>query len=251
MNASANPGWTFEQRHLRRPLLGDGRRHQKAVAAVADRRLEQLLERQLAELGVQLDPRRHAPGTVTEFQPSAGTALPPKYSGVQRRGRAARGVQAVQLLAVPDDGEGVRADAVGHRLHHRQRDRGGEGRVHRAAALGEHPQARLRGERLRGAHDVCRQDRLSRPGVGEVPTERRGHVRERNACGDIDGAILRGGVTLRPSLIARRSGRQQRRHPGQLGRQLRAPELLALCPPGEKPPAGGLGSCAMNCLVAA
>src|ERR1700751_1990619 len=27
-----------------------------------------------------------APGTVTEFQPSAGTALPPKYSGVQAAG---------------------------------------------------------------------------------------------------------------------------------------------------------------------
>ncbi|GAB5023224.1 hypothetical protein JHV675_52380 [Mycobacterium avium subsp. hominissuis] len=49
------------------------------------------------------------------------------------------------------------------------------------AALGEHPQTRLGGKRLRCAHHVVGQDRLAGPGVREVPSERLVHLRERNA----------------------------------------------------------------------
>jgi hypothetical protein len=40
----------------------------------------------------------------------------------------------VKPAAVPHDGVGIGADAVGNRLDERERDRGGEDRVDRAAA---------------------------------------------------------------------------------------------------------------------
>ena len=54
----------------------------------------------------------------------------------------------MQLMSVPNDCEGVRADAVLHRFDQRECDSGGEGRVDRAPTSGEHRQAGLRGERL-------------------------------------------------------------------------------------------------------
>ena len=75
----------------------------------------------------------------------------------------------MQLAPVPDERVGIRADAVRHRLDQRQCDRGGEDRVHRVAAGGEHLQPRLRGERLGGGDDVLREQRLARPGVGVIP----------------------------------------------------------------------------------
>ena len=43
----------------------------------------------------------------------------------------------------------------------------------------EHREARLRGERLRGADDVLRQNGLPRPGVGQLPRKRDGHWSDR------------------------------------------------------------------------
>src|ERR1700751_4918018 len=48
----SEPGLRLEQRNLRGPLLCDRRGDREAVAAIRDRRLEEPLERQLAELGV-------------------------------------------------------------------------------------------------------------------------------------------------------------------------------------------------------
>ena len=83
----------------------------------------------------------------------------------------------MQSRAVPHDGEGVRADAVGHRLDQGQGDRGGQRRVDRAAAVGEHRQAGLRGQRLGRAHHIARQHGFAWPGVGQVPRERDSHWR--------------------------------------------------------------------------
>ena len=75
----------------------------------------------------------------------------------------------MQFASVPDERVGIRADTVRHRFDQRQRDRGGEDRVHRVAAGGEHLQPRLRGERLGGGDHVLREQRLARPGVGVTP----------------------------------------------------------------------------------
>src|SRR5439155_2201427 len=53
-------GLVLQLVNLRLPLTRDGRRDEKALATIADRLLEELAERQLAELAVQLDPRRDA-----------------------------------------------------------------------------------------------------------------------------------------------------------------------------------------------
>ena len=168
-------GLGLQLRNLFLPLPGDGRRDQEAIAAVADRALEQLLERQLAPALVHLHPRRNAAGH--------GDAVPAAHrhgllAGEEfwrpGRGRAAGGVQAVQLAAVPEDGVGVRADAVRHRLDQREGDRGGEDRVDGAAAIGEHLQARLRGEWLRSRDHVLRKQRLARPRV-RVGPRKAGH----------------------------------------------------------------------------
>ncbi len=55
-------GLVLQLRDLLLPLLRNGRRDQEPLAAVADRALEELLERQLAELRMQLDPGLHAAG---------------------------------------------------------------------------------------------------------------------------------------------------------------------------------------------
>ena len=81
-------------------------------------------------------------------------------------GGMARGVQAVQLLAVPQNAKRIRTQAVAHRLGNRQGGCGGDGGVHRIAALPVHAQARLRGQRVRGADDVARKDRQTGGVVG-------------------------------------------------------------------------------------
>ena len=51
-------------------------------------------------------------------------------------------------------------------------------RVDRVAAVGEHLQSRLRGQRLRRGDDVARQHGLARPRVGQLPGERDSHARQ-------------------------------------------------------------------------
>src|SRR4051812_38947890 len=110
----SEPRLILQLRHLIGPLPGDGRRNEKALAAVFDRVLEELLERQLAELGVQLDPGRDPSWHGDGAPPARGHRVLAREV-VERPGgwRAPRGVQSMQLLAVPYEGVGVRADAVG------------------------------------------------------------------------------------------------------------------------------------------
>ena len=91
-------GLVLQLGDLRLPLPRDGRRDQEALAAVADRRLEELAERQLAELAVQLDPGRDAARHGDRI-PAAHRhgRLAAEVVGRPRGRRAARGVQAVQL----------------------------------------------------------------------------------------------------------------------------------------------------------
>ena len=245
-------GLVLEQRHLRRPLLRDRRRDQKAVAAIGDRGLEELLERKLAELGVQLGPRRHRPGHGHRIPAERGNSVAAEVLWRPCRGRAAGCVQSVQSPAVPDDGEGVRADAVGHRLHQVR-----VMAVAMAASTALPPSASIR--RPAWAASGCdvhttfaRQHGLSRPGVGEAPTERCGHRRRERPSdpAGIYGVAFVRGSAFRPARLLRCSTRgvaaaRQAVSSGAIqvssagSCELQNP---GLCPPGEKPPAGGLGS---------
>ena len=86
------------------------------------------------------------------------------------RRRGAGGVEAVQLRAVPQDAEGVGAQAVAAGLDDRHRGRRGDGRIHRVAAVGQHAQPGLRGQRVRGGDDVAREHRPARRGVARCPS---------------------------------------------------------------------------------
>ena len=156
MKASAKPGCAFSSGDLLVPLPRDGRRDEEAVA----RRSSMARSKSFSNGSL---PNLPCSSTQAETQPGTRDRVPAAHRHrllagevVERPAgrRAAGGVQAVQLLAVPDDRVRVRADAVRHRLDQRQRDRGGEDRVDRVAACGEHLQARLRGERLRRGDDV-------------------------------------------------------------------------------------------------
>ena len=160
------------------PLALDDRRHRIAVFGVLDRRLQALLEGQAAELLVQRGPAGDAAGHRHRV-PAAqriDAAMPAlEVVDVPGRGRRARRIQAMQLLSVPDDREGIRPQAV--RAGFGQRDRRGRSndRVDRIAAGGQHSQPGLCGERLRGRDDVAGEDRRADRRVGVVPVKVRGH----------------------------------------------------------------------------
>src|SRR4029078_2181197 len=100
---------------------------EKTFTAVFDGALEKLLERHLSPALVHLDPRRNEAGPSDRIPAALRYGLL-AGEGVRRPGRrrASGGVQAVQLLSIPDDGVGIGADAVGNGLDQRQRDRRGE-----------------------------------------------------------------------------------------------------------------------------
>jgi hypothetical protein len=86
-----------------------------------------------------------------------------------RHWRAARAVEAMQLRSVPDDGEGIRPNAVHRRLDDGQRDRRRDGGVDGAAASLQHGQAGLCRQRLARGHDTTRRQHRHTPRwVGEV-----------------------------------------------------------------------------------
>ncbi len=95
------------------------------------------------------------------------------FEAIERpaRWRAAGRVEAVQLLAVPQDAERVAADAVARRLDHGQRDRGRERRIDGVPPFQQHAQARLRCKRLRGRDDVAREHRHALRRIGKLPVE--------------------------------------------------------------------------------
>ena len=123
---------------------------------------------------------RHGDGIEAAFGRSErpGAVFAVEVTGRPGLGCRAAGVEPVQLLTIPEDAERIRAQAVAHRLGDRQCRGGGDGRVHRVAALQQHAQAGLRCQRVRGAHDIARKQR--QPGAGD-----RGW-----ACGRFMGCIL-------------------------------------------------------------
>ena len=168
-------------RHVRkreRPFLRDDRRHEMAVARVADRGLEEVGERQFTEALRQRAP----PGNRAGYRHRLPAALVHRgttreASRIPRGGRPAGRVEPDEFAARPHEREQIGAEAVAAGLDDRQRDRGRQRGVDGVAALGEHRDARLRREGLRRRDRVAREDRLPARRVGKVPVE--GHRRAR------------------------------------------------------------------------
>ena len=153
------------------------------------------------------------PGTDQLSGPRVGDLVEPavleEFAGVACSGAPAAGVEAVELLRlrVPDDGEQVAADAARHRLHEAHRGVGGDGRVDGVAAVLQHVEPDLRGERVAGGDHAVVGDRLGpRPdlAVGDPSVaEQEDGDEERTFHG-----LFRGSVACRevPPLIAERGG---------------------------------------------
>jgi hypothetical protein len=106
---------------------------------------------------------------------AAGMVVRPSFaelgeqlSRLSPSGRAARGVEAVELfrLRLVDDGEEVAADAAAGGLHEAERGVGGDGGVDGRAALAQDVEADLRRERLAGADHAVLGDDLGTGGKG-------------------------------------------------------------------------------------
>ncbi|MOA14222.1 hypothetical protein D3C78_1343110 [compost metagenome] len=150
------------------PLVRHDRRHGVAALGDFDGGLKQLLERQLAQLFVQRGPAghhaRHRHGVPAALgldgqAVGARAVLGLEVFGVPGGGRHARRVQAMQFLAVPDDGEAIAAQAARHGFDQHDRGGGRNGGVHGVAALEQHAQAGLGRQRVRRGHHVARKQR--------------------------------------------------------------------------------------------
>ena len=160
------------------PQRGNRGRDRETVACIVDGGLGHLREGQLAEALGQRHPGRHGAGhghgIPALFRNAAELG---KVVGRPARRRAARGVEAVQLLAVPDDGKAVAADAAARGLDHRERHRRGQCRIHGVAASQQHGEAGLRGQRLRSADHITPQHRRAVRGIGKRPVlDEVGHI---------------------------------------------------------------------------
>ncbi len=151
------------------PDLRDDRRDEEAVARIADRRFDQGGEGQLSVTAAELDPGGDGsrngggvPALVRHCRP-----------GEERRapggGRAAGGVEADELRAVPKDGEEVAAEAVPGRFHDGQSDRRRDCGVDGIAALGQHREPGLRCQRLGRRDAIPCEHRHTARRVGEIP----------------------------------------------------------------------------------
>ena len=169
------------------PFLLDHGRHQVAALCDLGGRLHQRVKGQLAEALVQghpgADGARHGDGV---HAPARRLVLA-TIALVEVLGRpalrcAAAGVEPVQLLAIPEDAEGVRAQAVAHRLDDGHGRRRRNGRVHRVAACPQHAQAGRRPPRVGGGHGIAREHGHPPGVVGIAGSEGRGRGVHERTC---------------------------------------------------------------------
>ena len=144
----------------------------EAVGSVTDGRFEKIGKGEFAESAGEGGPDIHGAGHRHRIPAELRHAGPSGEAGWGPGTRRASGtIQAVQLLAVPDDGEGIAADAVAGRLDDGQGDRGRKGRIDRIAAARQHLQTRLGGERLRGGHHIPGKNRHPLRWIGKGPAK--------------------------------------------------------------------------------
>ena len=140
--------------------MANQRGDREAVARIVNGGLRQRGQRQRAETFRQRDPAgyrtRHGHRVPAYFRHSGFTG---KQIRMPARRRTTGRVQTVQLFTVPDDGKGVAADPVAGRLNHRQRHRGGNGRIDGIPAQLQHLHACLSRQRLRCRNRVMAQHR--------------------------------------------------------------------------------------------
>ena len=120
------------------PNAGDGCGNEETVGGVTDGGLEEDVERQRAVALVQ----RHPSGDAARHGDAVPAERRHRRAGEHREipagRRAAGGIQAGKLLAVPDDREGIASDAVHGRLDDGQRDGGSDRCVDGVAAARDH-----------------------------------------------------------------------------------------------------------------
>ena len=128
--------------HLCLPLTVYGRGHHVTKAGVTQGRLEQLGKGHAAKAVRQRTPCRHG-ARYRDGIPAAQRHVIVTREMLRRpfAGRAAGGVEAMHLVAVPDDGKRVSADAVHTGFDHGQSDSGGQRGIDRVAATRQHQQA--------------------------------------------------------------------------------------------------------------
>jgi hypothetical protein len=158
--------------HGRSPFaLHDGG-HQIATLGHVNGRLHQVGKRQLAKALAQRHPGRHRAGHGDGIDAprgrrgGMGAVLSAEVLRRPALRGAARGIQAMQLLSVPQDGKGVAAQAVADRLGDGDGGCGRNGRIDCIAALPEHAQARLCRQRVRGGHHIAGKHRQAGGGIG-------------------------------------------------------------------------------------
>ena len=187
-----------------RPLVRDDGRD--GVAAFSNLRggFQHVGKRQLAKARVQRGPGRDGAGhrhRIPAARRALGGAvcvfavLVAEVIQVPRLRCRAGGVQAVQLLAVPQDGKGIAAQAARNGLHHREHGRRCNGRIYRAAAREQHAQSGLRRQRVRGGNNIARKQRNAHGGVGVLPIEAVGHGLGKEV-GSMDRMIICGAWNL-------------------------------------------------------
>ena len=148
--------------------FGDG----ITVVRVVDGGLEQIVPGKASEALVQFGPTvhasRHGDG-LDSFLRHGGMAHGFQHVDGEPLGRPAAGIDGRELagFGLPINGEQVSAEPAALRLDDAQRGVGGDGRVHRGTAAGQHLGARLRGERLAGGHDAAIGDHHG-PGLGSI-----------------------------------------------------------------------------------
>ena len=146
------PGLGVEPSRLARPLRRDDWCHDEAVLGVSDRIGEHRVERQPSVPHRQRPPACGGARHRDRVPPGQRhRAAPRKAFRSPRPGRASARVQHARHAAVLDRQdlrEHVAADAVADRLHHRQRDGGGERRIDGVAATLEGGESGPRSKRL-------------------------------------------------------------------------------------------------------
>ena len=122
---------------------------------ITDGGLEKLGELEAAEALVQVAPgggrAGHRDRQPAPVRHGLVAPVPQQLPGQAGRG-APRAVQAVQALPIPDQREGIPANAVAGGLEHGQGNRGGQGGVHGVAAPVEHLESRLGRQGLAGGN---------------------------------------------------------------------------------------------------
>ncbi len=165
----------------RAPLAGDDLADREAAARILDGRGERTGERDGAVPHKELIPtvdgagNAHREDAGSRHQRALGEAST-KCCDRGPAGRAAARVERVHGAAVVNQRKQVTADAGHRRFDDREGCGGGDGGVHRVAALHQHLEARRRGERLgrrddavTGQHDGPRGARARGPSLAGTP----------------------------------------------------------------------------------